>query len=122
MHFDRRLAGERGADFLSNPRHVRRAFLERRVDQLLEEGLHVVAHQLGRDSGDGEGVAGEALDLEADGPQLLGMRLEHRALRGSALEEHRRQKLLRQRLAPLDALEIAIEQDTLMSGMLVYKA
>src|SRR5438067_2257374 len=109
MHFDRRLTGERRADFLADAADVRRALLDRSVDQLAQERLHIAAHQLRRNRRKGEGVAGETLDLESDGAQLLDMRLQDGAFRRSTFEEQRSQQLLRNRLVTLDAREIAIE-------------
>ena len=100
---------------------MRRALVDRCVDQLPQERLHIGSHELRRDGGDGEGISGEALDLEADRPQLVDVRFEHRALRRSAFEQKRRQKLLRNRLVTLDPSEIAVEQHPLVSGMLIYE-
>src|SRR3982751_635543 len=109
MHFDRRLTGERRADLLADAADVRRALLDRRVDELAQERLHIAAHELRRNGGKGEGIAGETLDLESDGAELLDVRFQHRTLRRSTLEEERSQQLLRDRLVVLDAREVASE-------------
>src|SRR2546429_7115167 len=106
MHFDRRLARQRRADFLADAADMRTALLDRGVDQLAQEGLHIVAHELRRHRRKGERVAREALDLESHGAQLLDMRLQDRTLRRSTFEEERSQQLLRDRLMVLDEREV----------------
>src|SRR6266542_2930041 len=76
VYFDRGLAGKGGADFLAHGGDVRAALVDRGVDELSEERVDIGAHELGGDGGYGEGVAGEALDVEADGAQLADVRLE----------------------------------------------
>ena len=84
--------------------------------------VDVVLHQLRRDRGDGEDVAGEALDLETDGAQLLDVGFQHRAFGGAALVEHRRQKLLVHRRVRRGAVEVAVVENPLVRDVLVDEA
>src|SRR5260221_2063274 len=108
VYFDGRLARQRGADFLPHVLDVRVAIVEGGVDQLLQESVEIVAHELRRQRRDGEGVAAEALDLEADGGQLVEMRLQHGCLRRAALVQDRREQALDGRGGGLDALPVAV--------------
>ncbi len=70
----------------------------------------------------GEGVAGEALDVEADGSQLLQVRLQHRAFGGTAFVEQGSEEMLGDRSASLDALPVAVVEDALVRHVLVDEA
>ena len=108
VDFDRGLTRERCGDALAHSFYVRGFFFERSVDQFSEERLDVVANELGREGGDGERVAGETLDVEADGAQLFDVRLEDRALVCAGLLENGSEKLLGDRRARFDAREVAV--------------
>src|SRR5258708_40289675 len=82
----------------------------------------MVAYELRRQRRDGEGVAAEALDLEADGAQLVEMRLQHGRLRRAALVQDRRDQPLRGPGGGLDALPVTIVEDTAFRDMLVDEA
>src|SRR5205807_1524205 len=92
---------------------------ERGVDESPEKAFDVVTHQLRRYAGDGEGVAGEALQVEADAAQLFEMRLEHGTLRGAALVEDRGEQMLSGRRVLVDPGHEAIEEDPLVRDVLV---
>src|SRR5207253_5168537 len=122
MHLDGRLTGERGTHFLAYAGDVRRSLLHRGIDQLQQERLYVIAHELRRNRRYGERISGKALDVETDPAQFLDVRFQHRTLGRADLEKDRRQELLRDRLVTLDSPQITIEQHALISGMLIYES
>ena len=122
MNLDRCLAGERGADFLANVQQVRALLVERGVDELPEKSFDVLRNEFRWDAGDGEGVAGEALDVEADGAQLVEMRLEERRFGEARFVEDRREQLLCGRRVALDALPVTVVEDPLVGHVLVDEA
>ena len=57
MDLDRGLTRQRRADAFAHARDVRRFFFERRVDELAQKGIEIVAHELRRERRDRERVA-----------------------------------------------------------------
>src|SRR5207244_11554598 len=122
MHLDGRLTGERGTHFLAYAGDVRRSLLHRGIDQLQQERLYVIAHELRRNRRNGERISGKALDVETDPAQFLDVRFQHRTLGRADLEKDRRQELLRDRHAPPDSPQITFEPQAPMTRMLSYES